>query len=1139
LATVGVSAAATQVYDDTTSDKGDLTNQSTFYSIVASNTSGSVTTQSVTIILTRAQVSGSLVVTPNATIQAVTLTWGNAVTGTYGLSGYDVFRSFSGLPVGTGTITPTPIAFVSADPSQTATPYYVDQPMADANGSSYWVEAVDAVSWVGPKVAAQPATLLLAPTPPSSLVASGPVGNNRVQLSWTAGSAGFYGPVQAYRIYRMVPGVGASPTPVATVSSTLNQYLDVVTNASAQTPVVYQVSALDALGNSSDLTGLSNAVTLTSLVTPSAPSSAQVTGDNQSLVFSWAAAPTPDAVTDYRLFGSTWGQTQATTPTPTPWATLMTLSASTSVTQSGLSLFQIVVNYLLADNAAGSSAPTTLSGITVPTYQVQAVVPPASKSVSVSWNLTVPASTATPGIDGFRIYRSFSANSGYEALAEVATSQSYYVDTTVPAGTTAYYIVTVKSGTLAESPMFPTQVPGPKGQVVTWPNVPSSVTVLGGSNAATVSWAPNVAGENVVSYNVYHDGSATPLATVLPSPSPSYQSVETPGVLSVYQVSALNASGEGVECGAVSVLAAPAMTPQIGFTPPVGITSTPGLVWISGLTYSPDVAGYNLYRGVYATPSVTPQETQVATLTNPTPFVSDAGVVGYNNYYRVVAMDANGLEASHAASAYLSIGMPPGVPQSFTTYPASSYVSLVWNVPAGDASVTGYAVYREATMGATKTLLGFSSSPTPQFVDSSVPANSVYYYSVAGRNAAGEGGTTAETAVLELPGPTVHVTPNASSNTLVWVPIQPTATPPFYGYAVYRAQLPSTTLNYLSLVVASASTPNVFVDSSISAGLTYIYQVAPSTSSGALGGFSVPLTQVVMPQPVTVNSISGDAFGTLSWNYQGGGGTTYQVQRRMGTETDSSFQTIMTGVTGTDYVDNGLANKSMYVYRVITVSSSGLTAVSGSVQVLPAKPPVVTGFVRGDAIEQGVSLSWDPANPGGLDVQNQYPLAGYRIYRSLDNGGTYRLVSSCVGTSTLDPVDVLSGDSRTYQIRAYDNPPDEPGMVHETAYPAIRVDSLTADTALDRNAIRPNGTTQERSVNIRFVVTQNGNVSIKVYSISGVLVKNLLHDTFEKGVHWTSWDATNGNGQRVASGVYLVTTTMPNRQEVCKVAVIK
>jgi flagellar hook assembly protein FlgD len=52
-------------------------------------------------------------------------------------------------------------------------------------------------------------------------------------------------------------------------------------------------------------------------------------------------------------------------------------------------------------------------------------------------------------------------------------------------------------------------------------------------------------------------------------------------------------------------------------------------------------------------------------------------------------------------------------------------------------------------------------------------------------------------------------------------------------------------------------------------------------------------------------------------------------------------------------------------------------------------------------------------------------------------------------------------------------------------------------------------------------------------------VKELLHDAFDKGIHWTSWDATNSNGQRVASGVYLITTIMPNRKEVCKVAVIK
>lgn len=1149
LTTLGVSPSEPQSFLDVTRDGGELNYQAVTYALAVSNASGSVTTQPVSITLARARVLGALVVTPDATTQAVTLTWGNAVTGLYGLSGYEVFRSYAGIPIGTGTITPTPIANVSANPSQTATPYYVDQPVANAHGSSYWVAAVDGASWVGPKATAQPATLLLAPTPPSSLTANGPVGNHRVQLSWNSGAPGFYGPIAAYRLYRQAPGATGTPTPVATVSAPLTQYLDVVGGSAAAT-VVYQVAALDALGNASDLTGLSNAVTLpaittpTALVTPLAPSPITVTGDNQSLVFSWPLAPTPDLVTGYRVFGSSWAQAQNGTNTPTPWATVTT-SGSMAVTQGSLSPFQVVVNYLLADNAAGPSAPATLSGIPVPSYQVQAVVPGTTRAISVSWNLTMPTPGATPGVDGFRVYRSYSSGSGYVALADVDASQSFYIDSTVPAGTTAYYIVTVKSGNLAESLMFPTQVPAPKGQVQTWPNVPSAVTVLGGSSSATISWLPNASGENVMSYFVYHNGLTTPLATVLPSPSPSYVSVETPGARSVYQISAVNASGEGVECVAVTVLEAPAMTPQIGFTPPVGATPTPGYVWISGLTYGQDVAGYNVYRWVNATPSVTPQETLVAALTNPTSFLSDAGVTGYITYYRVVARDDSGLEASHASSAYLSIGMPPDVPQSLTSYPNASSVSLVWNAPPGDTPVTAYVVYREATAGATKTLLGVSSSPTPQFVDSSVSTNNVYYYSVAAQNAGGIGVTTSENSALALAGPTIQITPNASKNTIVWMPIQATATPPFYGYAVYRAQPPSTVFTNLGLVAAAASTPNLYVDSSISAGMTYVYQVAPSTSLGELGGFSNSLIQIVLPQPVSlsattgVNTSTGEPFATLNWGYQGVTLTTYQVQRRMGTESDVNFKTIATGLTGTDYVDEGLINKSMYVYRVITVSPAGLTFVSDNVSVLPAKGPVVSGNVSANAIEAGVTLFWPAANPGGLDVKTQYPLAGYRIYRSSDNGGTYHLVGSCVATAYLDAVDILSGEARTYQVRAFDNPPDAPDMAHETGYPSVRVDSLTADTALDRNAIRPYGTTQERAVNIRFVVTQNGTISMKVYSISGVLVKELLHESFAKGVHWTSWDAKNDNGQLVASGVYLVTTTMPNRREVCKIAVIK
>lgn len=1151
LADVAATTAATLTYDDTTADGGDATRQAASYFLTLSNASGAVTGNAVTVTLARSLALGPLVATPDATAQAVTLHWAGASAGLFGFSGYKVYRSASGVPTGTGTITPTPLAFIPVTPSQTATPSYVDTGVPDADGLVYWVSAVDNVGWEGPKRLATPVTLRLAPTPPSGLVASGPVGNHRVRLAWSGGGAGFYGPVQAYRISRMIPAVSVTlggsgtPTPtftavpVATVSSSVTQCVDVASDVGDLTPVIYRVAALDALGNASDPTAWSSPVTLQALTAPGEPSPVTISGDNQSLAFSWGAAPTPDAVTGYRLFGADWATTASggTTPTPTPLAVMTATPGPMTVTRSGLGLFQVLVNYLLADNTQGPGAPATLSGIPVPSYQVQAVVLPASRSVSVSWTLALPTPGATPGVEGFRVYRSYSAASGFSAVTQLAGNSSFFIDTTVPDGKTVYYRVTVYSGNLSESPLFPTQVPGPVGQAQAWPSQPVSVTLSAGASSATLAWAPNASGENVGSYNVYENGGSVPVATVGASPGPSYQAALTPGARSYFRISAVNGAGEGVACGALSVLAPPAMTPQVGLTPPPSVTPTPNAIYVSGLTYDHDVQGFNLYRSYWATPSVTPQEAEVGSVTNPTGYFSDAGVSGYTTYYRVVARDAEGLEAPHASSPLLSIETAPGLPSTLGAQPSFDAVTLSWAPPTGDAPVTGYVVYREATPGSTRTVLGTLSAPTTQYVDSGAVSGGVSFYGVAARNAAGEGPLT-ERGVLFLPAPTVRITPGSMRNTLVWAPVVATATPPFNGYTIFRAQSPSTVLSAVGSVAVTAATPCVYVDSTVSEGATYVYQVVPSTAGGALGGWSAPLTQSVLPQPVDLKVVGLDRSAQLNWTYQGPISVTYQVQRRMGTQPDTAYQTLATGLSGSSYQDSGLENKELYLYRVLTVSSAGSTQ-SAAVPALPAKPPVVQGEVSAEPIEGGVSMAWAPANPVSLDVANQYPLAGYRVYRSLDGGGTYQWVGSTPVTAWIDPVDVLSGDTRTYQIRAYDAPPDAPDLAHESAYPVVRVDSLTAHTALDRNAIHPFGSQAERSVNIRFVVTESGHVTLKVYSISGVLVKNLVSDQFGKGVHWTQWDATNGDGQRVASGVYLVITQMPHCREVAKVAVVK
>jgi hypothetical protein len=142
-------------------------------------------------------------------------------------------------------------------------------------------------------------------------------------------------------------------------------------------------------------------------------------------------------------------------------------------------------------------------------------------------------------------------------------------------------------------------------------------------------------------------------------------------------------------------------------------------------------------------------------------------------------------------------------------------------------------------------------------------------------------------------------------------------------------------------------------------------------------------------------------------------------------------------------------------------------------------------------------------------------------------------------TTYTDPVTLIGGTAYTYLVRAYDVPGDNPGMAHETPYNLVTAYPLAASTALDRNALRPFGALNEQVVNIRFVVTNPGNVNIKVYTLNGTFVKELVNTSYGIGVYWTSWDAHNMNGNLVASGVYLVTTAMNGHQEIQKIAVIK
>jgi len=56
---------------------------------------------------------------------------------------------------------------------------------------------------------------------------------------------------------------------------------------------------------------------------------------------------------------------------------------------------------------------------------------------------------------------------------------------------------------------------------------------------------------------------------------------------------------------------------------------------------------------------------------------------------------------------------------------------------------------------------------------------------------------------------------------------------------------------------------------------------------------------------------------------------------------------------------------------------------------------------------------------------------------------------------------------------------------------------------------------------VSFSVANRGRVAIRIYDVSGRLVRTLADAVYERGAYAVTWDGVNENGRRVASGIYL------------------
>ena len=146
------------------------------------------------------------------------------------------------------------------------------------------------------------------------------------------------------------------------------------------------------------------------------------------------------------------------------------------------------------------------------------------------------------------------------------------------------------------------------------------------------------------------------------------------------------------------------------------------LSW-SASTDNVGVTGYKVFRN----------GTQVATPTG-TSF-SDTGLSPATTYtYNVAAVDAAGNTSAQSSSASATTQAPdttpPSTPQNLTATPVSgSEIDLGWAASTDDVGVTGYRVYRNATLLTTVT--------TTTFKNTGLAAGTTYTYAVSAIDASG------------------------------------------------------------------------------------------------------------------------------------------------------------------------------------------------------------------------------------------------------------------------------------------------------------------------------------------------------------------------------------------------------------------
>jgi len=501
------------------------------------------------------------------------------------------------------------------------------------------------------------------------------------------------------------------------------------------------------------------------------------------------------------------------------------------------------------------------------------------------------------------------------------------------------------------------------------PAAPAVVSAMSVSGYAYISWTPV---SDATSYRIQKlFGRDPPLSS---TGTDVLDVLVTIGNTYTYQVSACNSSGcsTAVNTNAVTIVSGP---PNM----PTGVTAAAsGTAIVIGWSAVANTSSYTIQKTVNgAVSNITGVSGTTYTDSNLSP--------GTTYTYNVKACNSAGCSAISAGASATTASAAPAAPANVSAMSVAGYAYVSWSAVSG---ATSYRVLKVNGMTPAVT------TTATDYADTSSQVGVTYTYQVSACNGGGcSNPVTTNPVTVAAPAPNMptNVSAAASGSAIVvgWGAVS--------GATSYTIQ--KTVGGSVSTIPGVSGTS--YVDSSVSPGTTYTYNVKACNSAGCSalsGGASATAAVAVPASPTNVSASSGNGYAYISWSAVSGA-TSYRVQK-----VNSTAAPLTTTATG--IADTAVTVGSTYTYAVSACNSSGCSATvnTNAVSILPTVPGIPAN-VTATASGASIVIGWSAASGA----------TSYTIQKTV--GGTVSTISGVGGTSYVDS-SLSPGAVYTYNVKA-------------------------------------------------------------------------------------------------------------------------